>query len=75
MSECTGNTVSQQDIRELLALLGDSLASYLARDEVVHIDRLGTFYCNARGWIRFVPSRRMKEQTTSIRAQRSRFRR
>ena len=75
MSECVGNAVEQKDIRDLLALFGDTIASYLARGEVVHIDKVGTFYCNKKGWIRFLPSRRMKERTRTIRDRRSHVRR
>ena len=63
MSQCVNGAITPSDMRALLGLLGDTLSSYLSRDEVVHIERLGTFYRNERGWIRFSPSRRMKERT------------
>lgn len=75
MSTCINDDIGQKDIRDLLALFGDTLASYLARGEVVHVDKLGTFYCNKKGWIRFLPSRRMKERTTAIKARNLRLRR
>ena len=75
MSECVGQSITASDIKELLALFGDTIASYLSRGEVVHIDKLGTFYCNSRGWLRFLPSRRLKERTAALKEQRSRVRR
>ena len=67
MSQCTNGAISPQDLAQIMALLGDSLASYLARGKTIHVERLGTFYVNSKGWIRFSPARTMKERTKKIR--------
>ena len=72
MSSCIDGALSAGDIQSLVKLLGDSIASYLSRGEVVHIERVGTFYLNKKGWIRFLPARTMKERTTALRRKHSR---